>query len=525
MTEEPRLPDDWTEPETWAWQRIAAGEVADFNKRAERTLDARSDDGWTSDRRLRARFLRTILTEQRFVAATPFTGVRIFGALIDDEVIDLEQARLPHLVWLQQSRITTALHARNLRVDGSLSLQASCVVGDVQLMAARITESISLAEGLFRGPVDMDSAKVTGALLLRHGATFENDLNLVNVEIGAKLDMTGSIFRGEVDLQSAKVTGAAFLAGGAVFDKTVDLVGAGIGADLDLSDASFGAIVRLTNTRIASELRLGSNLLPPARWPGGTLILRNCRCSNLQDCWPTTTSPEEDSWPARIDLEGFTYDQLGGLLGSGDGPWNMRDRPAKAYAEWLKRDTPYSPQPYQQLAKVLRQSGEPAKANDILYAARERQKDTLGDGTLRGAIGWVGMWLLKWTIGYGIGLRYFRVLAPVLALTGLGALLLHQFGEQQERDWLRLTFASFDQLLPIVTLDSAHDKLFSNASVATPRDALSHSAPGDQFGIEKAQAALVQPHWLIGYFYVHKLIGWLLGLFLAAGLAGLTQRN
>jgi hypothetical protein len=56
-------------------------------------------------------------------------------------------------------------------------------------------------------------------------------------------------------------------------------------------------------------------------------------------------------------------------------------------------------------------------------------------------------------------------------------------------------------------------------------DAPSHSAPGDQFGTDKPPAALVQHHWLIGYFYGHKVIGWPLGLFLGAGLAGLTQRT
>ena len=35
----------------------------------------------------------------------------------------------------------------------------------------------------------------------------------------------------------------------------------------------------------------------------------------------------------------------------------------------------------------------------------------------------------------------------------------------------------------------------------------------------------MQPAGLIMYFYVHKLIGWLLGIFLLAGLAGLTQRS
>jgi len=281
--------------------------------------------------------------------------------------------------------------------------------------------------------------------------------------------------------------------------------------------------VRLTNARIAGELRLGADRLPPAEWLVGSLILRNCHCASLQDRWPTRKHPGADSWPKKIDLEGFTYDQLGGLLGGGDGPWNMRKRPSGAYVAWLARDQPYSPQPYQQLARVLRETGEPAKANDILYEARKRQQAEACDGTLRGALGWFGLFLLKWTIGYGLGMRYFRVLAWVILLTLIGAALLHYFGAQSEKEWGPLLFASFDQLLPVVTLDNAHADLFSNKTVAAP-EALPQDS-GSQAGGETVEAVLVQPAWLIGYFYVQKLVGWLLGLFLGAGLAGLTQRN
>ena len=147
------------------------------------------------------------------------------------------------------------------------------------------------------------------------------------------------------------------LDGGASFKETVDLSGASIGADLDLSDADFAATVHLTNARIGSELRLGSEGHPPARWASGPLIMRNTRCASLQDRWPTKTESETASWPDRIDLEGFTYDLLGGLLGSGGGPADMRARPASSYVAWLARHCPFSPQPYEQLAKVLRASG------------------------------------------------------------------------------------------------------------------------------------------------------------------------
>ena len=34
-----------------------------------------------------------------------------------------------------------------------------------------------------------------------------------------------------------------------------------------------------------------------------------------------------------------------------------------------------------------------------------------------------------------------------------------------------------------------------------------------------------QPYGVLVYFYVHKILGWVLGSFLVAGLGGLTQKN
>jgi hypothetical protein len=112
MTDLAQPSADWTEPERWVWERIAASEPADFNARdRERNskfndLDPRNEDGWAENRRLRAKFLQTILTQKSFADATPYGGVRILGALVDDAALDLEHARLQRLVCL------------NLRVDG-----------------------------------------------------------------------------------------------------------------------------------------------------------------------------------------------------------------------------------------------------------------------------------------------------------------------------------------------------------------------------------------------------------------------
>jgi hypothetical protein len=149
--------------------------------------------------------------------------------------------------------------------------------------------------------------------------------------------------------------------------------------------------------------------------------------------------------------------------------------------------------------------GHPEMANDVLYAGRERER---GEFWRRGKWGWFGLSLLKWMIGYGYGLRYFRSLWWVLGFVVVGTLVLLGFGVPRKLGgpiaWATagsmeiisyltaLTFYSFDLLLPIIQLYEPHYKVVLH-------------------GVAKY------------YFAFHKLMGYVLASFLIAGLAGLTK--
>ncbi len=144
-------------------------------------------------------------------------------------------------------------------------------------------------------------------------------------------------------------------------------------------------------------------------------------------------------------------------------------------------------------------AGEPTKAQAIRYASRERarskaRRERLWRLPLPGWRWW-GLTLLKWTIGYGIGLKYFRALAWVIAFTIIGAGVLCLSGQPSEGLApgvpARVVY-SLDQLLPFVEFDE-YDKVVLTGGVAY-------------------------------YFYALKLIGWVLASFLVTGLAGLTQK-
>jgi hypothetical protein len=191
----------------------------------------------------------------------------------------------------------------------------------------------------------------------------------------------------------------------------------------------------------------------------------------------------------------------------------MMERPSGWFVGWLARDLDFSPQPYEHLASLFKRAGDPNKANDILYAARERRRhlalskvDDRGRPKDREVLNGIGLWALRLTIGYGLGNRYFRALWWVGGFTLVGALVLMAGGQASAARCPTLFFASFDQLLPIITLDKAHDTLIFGDSSARPK-------------------INPQPYWVRVYFYFHAMVGWLLGSFITAGLTGLTQRN
>ena len=211
------------------------------------------------------------------------------------------------------------------------------------------------------------------------------------------------------------------------------------------------------------------------------------------------------AWASELRLDGFFYDRLGGLLGSGDEA-DMLDRPVDWYRRWLARGPIFSPQPYEQLAKVLRNAGHSSKANDVLYTSREREQSWESArqqhkrwwkiSELWHYRKWLGFSLLKCTIGYGLGERYFRVLYWVVGLTVIGTIVLATSGAAADKTTFWMAACSFDQLIPLVELKKEY--------------------------VEFVQNKLTNGAEL--YFYFHKIMGYVLGSFLVAGLGGLTQR-
>ena len=162
----------------------------------------------------------------------------------------------------------------------------------------------------------------------------------------------------------------------------------------------------------------------------------------------------------------------------------MAGRSAEWFEQWLGRQEVYSSQPYEQLAHVLQNNGDVGKATEILYAGKERERRASSGAR------YVWMTTLKLVVGYGYHIE--RALYWALGFVFVGWLVLLATKQTRKYDVpIGITY-SFDMLLPLLALRKKHYDI-------------------DLDDLPRC------------YFYVHKVVGYILASFLVVGLSGLTK--
>lgn len=543
----------WNSSERWAWTHICQGLPVDFDA----VLDTRKDSGrQTNDRfrdprrKLTADFLRTILAREPYRSVVPLEGVQISGASVYGDLI-LRDAVFSHVFGVFDSRFLGKVEMNRLRTPTTvaftgttfekvLSLDSVNIGGHVNLTGSHLREvvlktaeidgGLTMTGSRVTDPLSLNGATVRGALFLQH-ATFA-DVDLTDATVGRQFSTSGSKFGGTLKMASLSTGGHLSLNGGSSFSDVI-LRGARIGGQLSMSDvvfngqfdgqsmvvdkdilmsgARFEHPVELSLARVSGSLNAVDASLTGLNLSGATveqdLVFAHLDGSTVQwrqythadgsiknpimMLWNTSVGGLVDnaaSWPEHLVLllRDFTYQRLtpfgpqGGRFGE--------FRVAAWYVDWLARDTSDSFQPYSQLAATLELYGEDAKAHAVLIAGRERERVQLPWWSIER---WWS-WALHWSIGYGFGSGELRALFLVLPLLLIGGVLA-RYRAPRDSDDERLGFwYSLDMLLPGMWLNERH-----------------------------ARVALPKP--LRRYFNVHRLLGYVLLLFVVAGLAGLTQ--
>jgi hypothetical protein len=482
--------------------------------------------------------------------------------------VDFSGAKITGQFDLENITVEGTLNMNGLEVDQSLFMNGGSKYRDVDLTGAKVGRQFALDGSNIDGKLNMNSLEVAQHLLMRDNAKFK-DIDLIGAKIGGQLSLIGSIVEGKLNINRFEVGQSLHLSDNAKF-KDVDIIGGNVYGQINLDGATVDGMLNIRNvvvnanvlmsnltcnkitnmlfvhimsnldlsgsefadldisgSKIMGELCLGSENKSMTKWgKGAAFNLRNVFVDTIQDRRDINVSQKvwNDAWPTILQLDGFTYDRLGtfdGIQSHEKGSKSDRDvNDVKWYINWLARNQFYTPQPYEQLAGVFRKAGEPSKANRILYESRQRARQEAWRN--RNCLRWFGSSLLNWTIGYGLGARYFRALLWVVALTAIGIFMLNISGQpsiSQPSSVRNQKIVDYQNYEPN---NSAQSRLAQHCLDAQIVYSLNQLIPIVQ--LEKYDEILLSG-WVAYWFYTEKIIGWIIGSFLVAGLAGLTQKQ
>lgn len=400
------------------------------NGSIDRMGDGDLPDAGDARNSVRAELIRALLLGGTDVPAMHEKGMRLSGAWITG-TLDLEGCRIPSDIGLLDCRFEATpvlrsavidtlsfdgselpgLAADRLQARGDLLFRAATLSGPIALRGARIGGDLVFDGATLDHPdercLDAERISVQGGALIR-GARIRGALALPGSRIGGHLDLLGSTIERPagvaVDANSVSVGGDVVLRH-ATIAGTFLLQTARVGGDIDLSGARVsrpGEIaVNLDRTSAVSAffLREGAAI-------EGALSLTGAQLGAMVDdpaCWPAA---------GELLLNRCLY---GAFLGA---PADARLR-----LEWLARQAParwgedFWPQPYEHLAKVLREMGHDEDARTVLVekerlsreARRQRTRSPVRRLLLRSSDMLLGL-----TTGYG---RH-----PLVALTWMALL-------------------------------------------------------------------------------------------------------
>jgi hypothetical protein len=263
-------------------------------------------------------------------------GVQLKGAYVPD-MLDLDYAKAKGTTNLDHCHFEQKIYAQYCHFN-TLNLQGSALQQGLNAQGAVIVGSVYLRNGFSaKGCVDLNSAKIGGQLDCEGGQIEVTDGNALNA-------------------QNAQITGNVFLSEGFSAKGRVDLSGAKIGGQLACEGGRFhaekGAALYLQGTRAAYFFWRDVTEI------SGGIDLAGAHFDTLVD--------DPESWERVNDLSliGLTYTHL-------VNPGEISTR-----LEWLGKgdqiNGEFSPQPYTQLAKVLREMGHDRDARQVLLAKEER---------------------------------------------------------------------------------------------------------------------------------------------------------
>jgi hypothetical protein len=364
---------------------LTAGLEADFDTWLEmpdgRVPALESDEEWDDARTLRGKFIVELCQSVENGTRSFPRGIRIRGARIKGE-IDLSTASVEALLLLERCRIVG---------DGA----PAHVLDPIINLRDATTRLVNLAGSRVCGHISADRLRSSAGVYLRrledtekqppreHAFVCEGSIRLSAAVIEGDLDCNGAVILNGLPKKKAlkvddeyalrcdrmKVAGSVFMKGFAA-NGPVRLLDAKIGTNVALDDAMLAspdAVALLAdNAQIVGSLILRKWKQPAQGWslsPKGMISVRNASAGILQ------LGSTDATWPATrcVRAQGFRFQTI-----EDDGRVNRTL--CEKWLELLVRD-PFSPQPYEKCAQVLRETGLTDDAKEVGILRRRVQRE------------------------------------------------------------------------------------------------------------------------------------------------------
>ncbi len=418
-----------------------------------------------------------------------FAGTRIVsdtGVAVAGEGVSIGSGAFFHHGFFSHGEVNLARST----IRGTLEFQTANIHNPnkkaINASGSRITSNVRLGDGsIILGEVDFSAAKIEGQTSVDNQEIYQSQsyaLNFQSAQLGMGAIVNNVSTDKEISFATSAIEGQLGFSNLWVdhYDgRAINLQKAAVRNDLIIGpNVNINGEIRLIGADISGQLSLVKLKVKSKCYAlnmqdthcRNTFILHEFSCDNgiidLSGANVGTLCDDLKSWPedARVILNGFTYDRISGA-----------PTDSKARLAWLARGdrlrNEFFPQPYTQLAKVLRNMGHERGARDVLVA---RDRKIAAEEWTRAYQSLDGTWTKAWA-SLGADLR---------AYISFISRLFFGYGHRREKAVL---------LLPVFGLIAA---------------ALAHCAweAGDM--VPNSDVILTSENWAVVYEPDHPAIAW-----------------
>lgn len=273
-----------------------------------------------------------------------------------------------------------SLNFNGSTINGNIFLKDNFISnGEVNFASTEIKKNLECDNGKFLNEdknsttLNCNGAEVKGSIFLRNGFLSKGEVNFINLKIAGILDCSNGKFINKMGISlncsGIKVDNTVFLRNGFCSNGEVNFSNSQIGNNLECVESKF----RSEKALICNSMKIGANLLFKDSIVFGDINLNSVQIENKLLFSSLTINGNiilslakinvinvegkllENTQLKEIFLDGLEYNHLSG-----------KNSDFLTFKGELRKTKEFKPQPYKQLAKVLRKMGHNKDADEIM---------------------------------------------------------------------------------------------------------------------------------------------------------------